>query len=127
MLTHVLFYLMLSFLLVHELDAARRHEWRVLPLTSRLPDHIGQQVFIWAHIPILIAIFWLVTPNPDALAGLCLSAFSVLHVGLHWLFRKHPAYEFNNFSSWTLIIGAGIFGALHVCTVFFTNPGPLAN
>lgn len=127
MLTHALFYLMLSFFLVHELDAAMHHEWRVLPLTSRFPDQIGRLVFIWAHIPLLMAIFWLMMPDPDAYAGLCLSAFAVLHVGLHWLYRKHPAYEFNNFSSWALIIGAGILGASHLCAVLFINSGSVAN
>lgn len=120
--THLLFTLMLCFFIVHELDAVQRHEWRVMPVLNRLPDPSGRQVFIWAHVPILIAIFWWIVPDPDALAGLCLSAFAVLHVGLHWLFRSHPAYEFNNPSSWTLIVGAGLFGALHLLSVILSGP-----
>ncbi|MCR9138628.1 MAG: hypothetical protein NXI27_21685 [Alphaproteobacteria bacterium] len=124
MMTHLMFNLMLSFFVVHELDAMQRHEWRVLPLTRFLPDPVGRQVFLWAHVPILIAIFWWVLPNPDDLAGLGLSAFAVLHVGLHWMFRRHPAYEFNNPGSWTLIIGTGFFGALHLIAVTLTQSAP---
>ncbi len=47
--------------------------------------------------------------------GLCL--FAVVHVGLHWLYRRHPAYEFNNPSSWALIVLAGLFGAAYVAAV----------
>lgn len=124
MLTHLLFTLMLSFFIVHELDAVLRHEWRVMPVMRRLPDPMGQQVFIWVHVPILIAIFWWIMPDPNALAGLCLSAFAVVHVGLHWLFRKHPAYEFDNPSSRALIAGAGLFGALHFLSVTLAGAAP---
>jgi hypothetical protein len=38
------------------------------------------------------------------------------NVGLHWLFRKHPAYEFNNPSSWGLILLTGALGAAYLAT-----------
>lgn len=122
MLTHLLFTLMLSFFIVHELDAVLRHEWRVMPVMRRLRDPLGRQVFIWAHVPILMAIFWWIMPDPNALAGLFLSAFAVVHVGLHWLFRKHPANEFDNPSSRILITCAGLFGALHFLSVTLAGP-----
>lgn len=127
MLTHMLFTLMLSFFIVHELDAVQRHEWRVMPVMDRLPDPLGRQVFIWAHLPILIAIFWWIMPDPNALAGLCLSGFAIVHIGLHWLFRKHPAYEFNNPGSWALIVGAGVFGALHLFWVLLVGPATVSS
>ncbi|MGK7867620.1 DUF6713 family protein [Falsiroseomonas sp. E2-1-a20] len=83
---------LLAAFLAHELDTVKRHEWRVLPLTSFLPDRVGEQVFIWSHLPLVLA----------------------SHVGLHWEFRTHPAYEFNNPSSRGLILLTGFLGAAYV-------------
>ncbi len=106
-----LYLAMLATLLTHELDAVKRHEWRVLPLTSFLPERWGEQVFIWVHVPLIWAILaW--SGEPGFRLGLC--AFAVVHVGLHWLYRRHPAYEFNNPSSWALILLAGAFGASYI-------------
>lgn len=117
MLSDFLFYTMLALFFTHELDAVRRHEWRVLPLTSFLPERIGEQVFVWMHAPLFLAIFWFGRGDPNSGFGLCLSGFSIVHIALHWLFRNHPAYEFNNLTSWALIIATGAFGALHIATV----------
>lgn len=103
--------LMVAFFLTHEVDAALRHEWRVLPLTSFLPDAIGREVFLWGHVPIFAAVFWL---GDRAGFRRGLAAFAVMHVGLHWLFRNHPAYEFDNPTSWLLILIPGALGAAYL-------------
>ena len=113
----LLFYAMLAFLFTHELDAVKRHEWRVLPLTSFLPDVTGERVFIWLHVPLFFAILWGVRDDPNQTFGQFLSAFSVVHIGLHWLFRNHPRYEFNTVGAWSLILAAGFFGGLHLIAV----------
>lgn len=99
----------------HELDAVRRHEWRVLPLTSFLPDRLGEEVFVWLHVPLFFAVLWFSRAEGFRIG---LAAFAVLHVGLHWLFRRHPAYEFNNPASWALILLTGALGAAYLATAF---------
>lgn len=106
-----LYLAMLASFFTHELDAVKRHEWRVLPLTSFLPERIGEQVFIWMHVPLFLAIFALGESESFRLG---LSVFAMIHVALHWAFRKHPAYEFDNASSWGLIILTGVLGAAYV-------------
>jgi hypothetical protein len=101
------FRIMLGFLFSHELDATLRHEWRVLPITSFLPDEFGQLVFIWLHVPLF---FLILSFMGNSKFRNVMALFSVIHVGLHWIFRNHPDYEFNNLSSWSLILGAGFFG-----------------
>jgi hypothetical protein len=86
----------------------------VLPLTSFLPDRIGQQIFIWAHIPLLWLILWLDEGKAVSWVRLGVSAFAVVHVGLHWIYRRDPAYEFNNPSSWALIVLTGVLGLLYL-------------
>ena len=110
----IAYFLMLAFLLSHEIDAAYRKEWRVLPLTSWMPDTLGRQVFILAHVPLLAAIFLGGGLSPSSTFAAGLSAFSVVHVGLHWLFRHHKDHDFNNWLSVLLIVGAGVAGLVHL-------------
>ena len=98
----------------HELDAMRCHEWRVLPVVSLLPERAGMQAFIWLHVPVFLAVLWLGEGAVVNGFKLGFSAFAVIHVGLHWLLRSHPAYEFNNVSSWGLILLTGAFGAAYL-------------
>jgi len=109
-----LYWAMVAALFTHELDAVKRHEWRVLPLTSFLPDRVGEQVFIWTHLPLFWLILWLDERSAMSWVRIGLSAFAIVHVWLHWIFRRHPANEFNNPSSWALIVLIGVLGALYL-------------
>jgi hypothetical protein len=71
-------------------------------------------VFIWAHVPLSWLILSLDERTPTSGVRLGLSAFAILHVWLRWLFRRHPAYEFNNPSSWALIVLTGVLGRLYL-------------
>ncbi|QPH53361.1 DUF6713 family protein [Pontivivens ytuae] len=108
------FALMAGFFFTHELDAMRRHEWRILPLLRDLPEARGEAVFVWLHVPLFAALLWLALQGAATVGAAALSTFAVIHVGLHWLFRTHPANEFDNLTSWILIGGAGLFGLVHL-------------
>lgn len=109
----VFYWLMVAALFTHELDAIRHHEWRILPMLRNLPDSVAEQIFIWAHLPLFFLVFWLSQFGAGSVFAMGLSAFAVVHVGLTWILRNHPAYEYNNLSSWLLICLAGLLGALH--------------
>ncbi len=102
----------------HELDAVRRHEWRMLSVVRRIPDKLAEQVFVWLHAPLFLAIFWFSKDGEMNSFTVGLSLFAVAHVGLHWIFRKHPNNEFDSFGSWALIDVTGFFGALYVMSHF---------
>ncbi len=111
------FYLGLGSLIAHELDSIPNHEWRVLPLIRALPDDIGRQLFIAAHVPIFaILIGMLASENPKIRKSsrIGISVFLVIHVLLHFLFKSHPDYEFSSLVSNLFIISAGIFGAVYL-------------
>lgn len=104
-----------SLLLTHELDAVARAEWRVLPLTSFLPEHIAFPVFVLAHVPLFAWLLWWVghTDAPVRRRGQTIvSAFLVVHVGLHLLFSGHAHYDFHHPMSEFLIFGGGVFGLI---------------
>ena len=111
------FWTTIALLLTHELDAVARHEWRILPLTSFLADATGRQVFIWAHVPLILAVLWIAAAGASSIAAIAFSAFAIAHIALHWLFRNHPANEFANPSSRLLIWLPGLSGATHLALV----------
>lgn len=116
---HSLFYfLMLALFITHELDAVRRHEWRLFPVLSSLPERVGEQLFVWLHVPLFAALFYVGAGEPTSVVAFALSIFSILHIGLHWLYRNHARNEFNNFRSWTIIVATGVFGTLHLLLTF---------
>jgi hypothetical protein len=114
----LIYFAMVGAFFTHELDAVKRHEWRVLPLTSFLPDRVGEQVFIWLHFPLFALLLWGGSGDAASLTRIGLSAFAIVHVGLHVLFRRHPAYEFNNVSSWGLIALTGCLGAAYLALLW---------
>ena len=44
-----IFTLGLTFILMHELDAMRCHEWRIFPATSFMKDKMGMITYIFLH------------------------------------------------------------------------------
>jgi hypothetical protein len=65
MAEHILFYLRLSLLTMHEMDAIRCREWRIFPGLSLLSDKLGHIIFVFAHIPLFFFMFWKLTHNQD--------------------------------------------------------------
>jgi hypothetical protein len=113
MFEHIYFYLALSFILLHEMDAMRQQEWLIFPGLSYLDEKTGYVVFTILHLPLYF--FLLVgLQNPESNAQLIkgLDIFFMIHVGLHLLFLKHPKNPFKSVFSWSIIILAGVFGGL---------------
>ena len=113
MTQHFLFFIGLSFLTAHELDAMRCSEWRIFPGLSLLSDKLGELIFILAHVPLFLFVFYKLTNSTNLdnfIKGF--DIFMIIHVGLHLLLLKHKNNEFKDWVSWTMIIGAGLFGLM---------------
>jgi hypothetical protein len=108
---NALFLIGFTFLLIHEMDAIRCKEWRIFPGLSLLSDKTGQLVFVIAHIPLLIIVWFQLTYNTENVAFIkWLDFFMIVHIALHLIFVKHKYNHFKDWISWTLILGAGLFG-----------------
>jgi hypothetical protein len=116
MIDHVLFCVGLCFILTHEMDAVRHHEWAIFPGLARLNEEIGYVVFTSLHIPLYLLLFWgLVGDRSNGayrsiITGL--DIFFIVHMFLHVLFLRHPKNRFTSILSWVFILGAGIGGVL---------------
>ncbi len=104
----------ITLLLSHELDAVARREWRLLPLLSHLPENTARQLFIWAHVPLILLLLWIAQSGADTMAAKLFSGFAILHVALHRLYRNHPANDFDNPTSRLLIWLPALTGASHL-------------
>jgi len=86
----------ISVSLTHGLDAAKRHEWRVLPTTDCLPERTGEQVFIWMHIPLFLVFLWFTQADAHTTLAIGSHAFAVFHVFVlygvfpHWTIESTP-------------------------------------
>jgi hypothetical protein len=115
---HYLFLTGISFLIVHEMDAIRCKEWRIYPGLSLMSDKAGRLLFVFAHIPLFIWFFYQLTAVNDNSAFIKgLNIFMIAHIGLHLLFIRHKNNEFKDWISWTLIIGAGLFGLADLLSI----------
>lgn len=108
-MNNIVFFIGISFILLHEMDAVRCHEWRIFPGLSLLNDQSGFVLFMLAHVPLFTWLIYCVG-NPSFRNGF--DIFLLIHLGLHLVFLKHPKNEFKDWISWTIISGAAICGAI---------------
>jgi hypothetical protein len=112
----LLFWLGLVLLLAHELDAVRRQEWRMFAYLNRLDGEQAHQLFVLLHLPLFVLIFWFLSRSDQPVYvwfQLVIDIFLLIHLGLHILFRNHPANNFNNTFSLVLITGMALLGLIH--------------
>ena len=110
----VLFLSVVSFLLVHELDAIRQHEWRFLFAPMPVRDETASLIFIALHAPLFVVV--LVYAESRAFQ-LGLDSFAIAHGFVHLGLRNHPLVEFDSSFSRVWIIGGALLGALHLVLV----------
>lgn len=117
MVIDLIFYMGLALLLTHELDAIKRHEWRIFPGLSNLNDNLSYYLFIVLHIPLFILIFWLLchpSENVHFWFKICVDGFLIIHLGLHHFFKSHDKYEFTQQFSKIIINLMALTGLIHI-------------
>lgn len=124
----LIYYLGLSFLVAHELDAVEHNEWHLLFLLRDLEEASAYAAFIALHVPLLFFILWISHHKSARLREsfrLALSTFLIVHALLHYRLSDHAAYEFEGTLSNSLIIAAALCGLLHItltARAYFTTP-----
>jgi hypothetical protein len=111
---HLFFYVGLTFILMHEMDAIRCKEWRIFPGLSLLDDLWGFRIFMVAHIPLFFFLFMGLSQTENSRLIFGLDVFFIIHVGLHLLFLLHKKNEFKDTLSWVVIVAAGVSGLLDI-------------
>ena len=112
----LLFFVGLSFLFCHELDAVAQSEWRLLPVLGRLSDVDAYPAFVLLHVPLFALVLWWTgstSPRVRYRAQLGVDAFLVVHAGLHTALRSDELYTFHSTLSELCIYGAAALALVH--------------
>ena len=110
------FYLGISLLFTHELDAISNHEWRVLPGLSAVSEAMGEMAFLVVHVPLFAVVIGFIASldlRTRAMARNIVSGFLIVHAAAHYLFSDSPVYEFSSLVSSLLIYGAALCGVAY--------------
>ena len=113
----LVFFTGVAALLLHEMDAIDKKEWRLLFVLRRLPDEGAMRWFIVLHLPLFIALLALVAAGPSAVARWVeagVDGFLVVHAGLHERLAAGGERAFAGWFSRSLIWSAAGFGLLHL-------------
>ena len=120
MVDELLFIAGISFLLLHEMDAVDKKEWRLLVGLRRLPEEGALKWFVLLHLPLCVALLVLVAADSSTAVRWILigvDGFMLVHAGLHERLSSRGGQAFANAFSRTLIWSAAGFGAVHIAYV----------
>lgn len=106
-----LFLLVVALMLIHELDAIHQHEWRFFFGWSRLSDQAQYRLFTALHLPLFLLVL---VGLYDVGFQFWFDLFVIVHAGLHFVLRRHPAITFNNGFSRLWIYGGAAVAAVQL-------------
>lgn len=121
----VIYYLALSFLLMHEMDAVMHMEWHLLFVLRNLPDAIAYPAFILLHLPLFFAFFWFSQHRNLAIQArfrIAVAGLLFIHAALHFRLRHHEAYQFQDLLSNSLIFGSALLALAYLLLVWRAKP-----
>jgi hypothetical protein len=103
MLIKILFWINISLFILHEMDAVKTREWRMMIFMNRLSDDHGHIIFTALHFPLFMLIFFLMKYYFEYLVP-AIAVLFIIHQILHILFRKHTENRMNNMFSKAIIL-----------------------
>ena len=110
------------FLLMHEFDAFRKREWRMFGLMGRLTDEMQSVIFLSAHIPLLLFIFYYlftVMFFRSIAIWIVVNSFLILHFAIHLIATGWKSNVFNSIYSFFFIGGGALAGLVNLCLVSY--------
>ncbi len=117
----LLYYLGVTSLLTHELDAVLNTEWRLLYVLRTLSDDVASLYFVAMHFVIIFAFFYFghhqKSKVEEGFRG-AVALFLIVHGILHFRLSDDPLYTFSGLSSNLYIYGASAFGLLFLLMQF---------
>jgi hypothetical protein len=96
------FWINLSLFILHEMDAVKTREWKMMIFMNRLDDNTGHVVFTALHFILFLLIFYLMDVHFNFIFPL-VSGLLILHQFAHIFFRKHSENRMNNIFSQVVI------------------------
>jgi hypothetical protein len=109
-------------LLMHELDACHKGEWKMFKFLRTLNEKTQYLIFLYAHIPLSVLLFyylWTVISFNNIILWIIVNIFLILHFALHIIAKKWESNVFHSINSFVFILGAAITGLFNLCLVAY--------
>lgn len=111
----VLFSLIISLFLIHEMDAVHTKEWKMFIVLKDLRSSIAYKAFCILHLPIyFLFIYMMITNENKFLYFLFSDVFLIVHTLLHFKFRNAKNNGYNSKYSNFIIYFLGLLSLLHL-------------
>ena len=113
-----LFILIISLLLLHEMDAIRTKEWKMFIVLKDMADETAYKIFTLAHLPLYFTAFYvMINGNPIAILIFyyVIDIFLIGHSVVHYAFKSNPNNGFTSVFSKTIIYVLGFLAIAHLC------------
>jgi hypothetical protein len=113
---NIYFCIAISFLFIHELDAIKAKEWRLFIILKDLKEEHAYSIWLALHLPLflfplLIISDFFQTENGNFMKN-GINIFLILHLFIHFSFRKHKEYQFKTLQSNIYIVLTSVFAIL---------------
>jgi hypothetical protein len=108
------FFINLSLLLLHEMDAVRRGEWRMFPFLKTLPEERAYRLFTLLHLPLYTLLLWLLGEGAPVPGMAAVDLLLVAHAVLHRCCEGHPGNAFRSRFSRSIIYAMAGLALLHL-------------
>ena len=122
MYEEAIFIIIIILFSIHEIDAVRTGEWRMLPVLKNMADGTAVKVFVPVHIPLYAIMIYILTWGSTSAVEALYYAASILlifHTAIHFVMRNHPKNGFTSVFSNSVIYSVGILAAVHLCILIF--------
>jgi len=117
----VLFLIIVSILLIHEMDAIRAMEWRMFVFLRDMAEETAYRVFAAVHFPLYFMVLYIIIfggARAVYVTKFVIDIFLLAHAILHYCFRKK---ETNGFCSWyskVIIYSMAVLALIHLFLLF---------
>jgi hypothetical protein len=114
----ILFSVILSLLLVHEMDAIRAKEWKMIIVLKNMSEEAAYRLFTLIHIPLYVAVIFMLFHGgavASYLLKIVIDVFLLGHAIIHFGFRKHSDNGFKTWFSKSIIYSMSALALFHLC------------
>ncbi len=98
----VLLWINISLFILHEMDAVKTREWKMMILINKMNDNIAHVVFTSLHFVLFMTLF-ILTEFYFYNVFISVSILLIMHQFMHLLFIKHSENRMNNLFSKVII------------------------
>lgn len=114
----IVFAIIITFLLLHEMDAIKAKEWKMFVLFGDLKEDLAYIIFSVVHLPLyFILVLWMIHFKENNTLFIVVDILMAAHTIVHFLFRKNKNNGFSSLYSKVIIYIIGLLSIIHICFI----------